>query len=261
MYNAKDVLQLAPESPYLPHLEGGLEAAAPPIVLPQSRSVSQAMVGLVCLPMRPNGDRTKTEPSSNGDHTPPEPPTVHIRRRLTVSEAADELGISAEAVRSRVKRGTLRSTKEGGTVYVLLPGRPGDHQTRPDNNQTTEENDRAEDQTPPEHDRAGDQTELVESLLDQLAYMREQLAEEREARRRADTIMAQLSQANAEQARTIRALEAPRDARDEPHGPETVSETTESTDTPADRGGPETGVQRRSSWWRRFFGFGNRGNG
>jgi hypothetical protein len=161
---------------------------------------------------------------------------VHIRRRLTVSEAADELGISAEAVRSRVKRGTLRSTKEGGTVYVLLPGRPGDHQTRPDNNQTTEENDRAEDQTPPEHDRAGDQTELVESLLDQLAYMREQLAEEREARRRADTIMAQLSQANAEQARTIRALEAPRDARDEPHGPETVSETTE-RQTPQPTGG------------------------
>ena len=47
----------------------------------------------------------------------------------------------------------------------------------------------------PEHDRAGDQADLVESLLDQLAYMREQLAEEREARRRADTIMAQLSQA------------------------------------------------------------------
>jgi hypothetical protein len=40
-------------------------------------------------------------------------------------------------------------------------------------------------------------------------HLREQLAEEREARRRADTIIAQLSQATAEQARTIRALEAP----------------------------------------------------
>jgi hypothetical protein len=175
---------------------------------------------------------------------------VHIRRRLTVSEAADELGISAEAVRSRVKRGTLRSTKEGGTVYVLLPGRPGDHQTRPDNNQTTEENDRAEDQTPPEHDRAGDQTELVESLLDQLAYMREQLAEEREARRRADTIMAQLSQANAEQARTTGARGSTGCTR-RAHGPETVSETTASTDTPAERGGTGDGRTAPLSWWRR----------
>ena len=169
--------------------------------------------------------------------------------RYTVSEAADELGISAEAVRSRVKRGTLRSIKEGGTVYVLLPVE--DDQTTTGRDQTRAGRDRTSGQTALEHDRTGDQAELVESLLDQLAYMREQLAEEREARRRADTIMAQLSQANAEQARTIRALEPP---RDEPHVHETVSETPEGTDTPPDRSGPETGVQRRS-WWRRFFGF------
>jgi hypothetical protein len=192
----------------------------------------------------PGGDRAATG-------QPPEPPTVHIRRRLTVSEAADELGISAEAVRSRVKRGTLRSAKEGGTVYVLIPGpAPGD-QTRPGDDQTEAGSDRASDQTTPEHDRAGDQAELVESLLDQLAYMREQLAEEREARRRADTIMAQLAQANAEQARTIRALEPP---RDEPHGPETVTETGEATETPSDRRDRETSVQRRSWLYRFLFG-------
>ncbi len=177
-----------------------------------------------------------------------------IRGRTAVSRP------TAEAVRSRVKRGTLRSTKEGGTVYVLLPGSLGDDQTRPGKDQTTEVNDRTEDQTTPEYDRARDQAELVESLLDQLAYMREQLAEEREARRRADTIMAQLSQANAEQARTIRALEAPQDARDEPHGPETVSETTGGIDTPTDRGEPEMPASQpttpeRRSWWRRWFGF------
>jgi len=41
-------------------------------------------------------------------------------RKLSVSEAAAALGISAEAVRSRVKRGTLQSVKEGASVYVLL---------------------------------------------------------------------------------------------------------------------------------------------
>ncbi len=195
---------------------------------------------------QPDTDRAATE-------QPPEPPNVHIRRRLTVSEAANELGISAEAVRSRVKRGTLRSTKEGGTVYVLIPGPAPDDQTRPGYDQTRAGRDRTSGQTALEHDRTGDQAELVESLLDQLAYMREQLAEEREARRRADTIMAQLSQANAEQARTIRALETP---RDEPRAPETPVETSEDVDAPTDREDSETGVQlRRASWWRRFFGF------
>ncbi len=156
----------------------------------------------------------------DADRSATERPTVHVRRRLTVSEAAEELGISAEAVRSRIKRGTLRSTKENGTVYVLLTSA----RTRPGDDQITADRDQASDQAPPEHDRAGDQAALVESLLEQVAYMREQLAEEREARRRADTIMAQLSQANAEQARTIRSLEAP---RDEPQAPESAAEGTE----------------------------------
>jgi hypothetical protein len=40
--------------------------------------------------------------------------------RSTVPEAARQLGISPEAVRNRLSRGTLRSVKERGTVYVLL---------------------------------------------------------------------------------------------------------------------------------------------
>ena len=43
--------------------------------------------------------------------------------------------------------------------------------------------------------------------------------------------------------------------------PETASEATEgTTDTPPDREQAKTGVQRRS-WWRRFFGFEDRGSG
>jgi hypothetical protein len=37
-----------------------------------------------------------------------------------VAEAAEVLGISAEAVRGRIRRGTLPVEREGGTVYVLL---------------------------------------------------------------------------------------------------------------------------------------------
>jgi hypothetical protein len=41
---------------------------------------------------------------------------------------------------------------------------------------------------------------MVEELRDRIAYLEHQVEEEREARRRADTILAQLSAATAEQA-------------------------------------------------------------
>jgi hypothetical protein len=44
-------------------------------------------------------------------------------RRTTVSEAAEILGISAEAVRGRIRRGTISVEREGGTVYVLMEDR------------------------------------------------------------------------------------------------------------------------------------------
>jgi hypothetical protein len=49
-----------------------------------------------------------------------EPQANH--ERLTVAQAAASLGITEGAVRSRIKRGTLPTTKEGGTVFVLLGG-------------------------------------------------------------------------------------------------------------------------------------------
>jgi len=150
-------------------------------------------------------------------------------RKLSVSEAAGELGISAEAVRSRIKRDTLRSIKEGPTVYVLLTTA-----------QTTPEQGRTSAQAP-------DQSERIEDLREQVVYLRRQLDEEREARRRADTILVQLSAANAEQARTIRAIEAP--APEEPtQDAETVEEAPEGAEPRSDAAGPrETGAQRPQS--------------
>jgi hypothetical protein len=92
--------------------------------------------------------------------------------RLSVQAAAQRLGISEEAVRGRIKRGTLESERVGGRVYVLVE-QPGG-------------------------DRTNDQpSALVESLKDQVRYLRVQLQAEREARteesRRHDTIVAQLT--------------------------------------------------------------------
>ncbi len=103
---------------------------------------------------------------------------------------------------------------------------------------------------------ASDQSERVEDLREQVAYLRRQLDEEREARRRADTILVQLSEANAEQARTIRAIEAPQEV---PEDSETVEEAPEGTKEPrsedeprSDAGGAQEATRR--PWWRRIFG-------
>ncbi len=141
-------------------------------------------------------------------------------RRVTVQEATEILGVTVEAVRGRIKRGKLRSERdEAGGVYVWL-----------DADQTSTSKNQSSTGTLPDTNRLADQSALVESLLEQVAYMREQLAEDREARRRADTIIAQLSQANAKQARTIRALEASQGARDEAQAPETAPEEPERVD-------------------------------
>src|SRR5215213_10476084 len=50
-------------------------------------------------------------------------PTTN-QQRLTVHDAARRLGISEDAVRMRVKRGTLSADKEGGRLYVLLDIEP-----------------------------------------------------------------------------------------------------------------------------------------
>jgi hypothetical protein len=105
-----------------------------------------------------------------------------------------------------------KETGTDGTVYVRLHA----DQLRHDDEQTA-------DQSQPNANLVGELRARVEDL-------REQLAEEREARRRADTIIAQLARANEEQARAIRELEAPASSEppsDEPGAPETAAEEPE----------------------------------
>ena len=86
--------------------------------------------------------------------------TKPYTQRLTVVQAADQLGISEGAVRNRIKRGTLGAEREAGRVYVLLAG-------------------------PTSRDEPGDESQLV-------AVLREQLAAERQAHSEARRIIAGL---------------------------------------------------------------------
>jgi hypothetical protein len=91
----------------------------------------------------------------------------------------------------------------------------------------------------------------VEVLSDQVAYLRSQLDQEREARKRADTIIAQLTQANAALAQRVPELEAPQEPR---RGPESAGEEPpERAEPRSAAGGTQEGAEPRS-WWRRVFG-------
>jgi len=85
-----------------------------------------------------------------GDRTEPQ-------RRLTVPEAAAELGTTSEGIRSRIKRGTLRTVREGGRVFVILEGAPTGSGAAPSG------------------DRAGDRAELVDELRDRVTFLEREL--------------------------------------------------------------------------------------
>ncbi|MDP8899926.1 MAG: hypothetical protein M3N33_02020 [Actinomycetota bacterium] len=162
-----------------------------------------------------------------------DPDQTPAGRRLTVSDAALELGLSAEAVRSRVKRGTLPSVKEGSTVYVLLPP----DRTRPYHDQTTTEHDRTSARS------RSDADALISAKDETIAALREQLEAERQAHAEARRLlMAALE-------RIPPAIEAPREA---PGGPQTAAGASDRSEPRPATGGAQEGSER--PWWRRLFG-------
>jgi hypothetical protein len=158
-------------------------------------------------------------------------------RRLLVRDAARILGISEDAVRMRVKRGTLEAEREGGRLYVLLTADP-----------TTDPTETKTDPTPLDITAlTSAKDETISELRDRVTSLERSLEEEREARRRADTIIAQLTSRIPElpAASSQEARESPETATVEPERAE-PRPGTEGTQEPAER----------RSWWRRMFGSG-----
>jgi hypothetical protein len=92
----------------------------------------------------------------NSDQSNTDRPTV---RHVTVAEAARLLNLSPEEVASREQQGTLDSIRVEDTVYVLWDA----------------------DQLHSNDDQANVQTKLLQDLRDQVAHLRKQLDQEREA--------------------------------------------------------------------------------
>jgi hypothetical protein len=163
------------------------------------------------------------EEDARQDPTVP-PPT----ERVSVSQAADHLGTTVDAIRKRVQRGTIPHEKDAaGRVWILLDtGRP--------------RHDIAQDTAGQRQD--GESGPLISEMRGRIEDLREQLEAERQAHAEARRIIAGLVE-------RIPAIEAPHQA----------SEASEATEEQQGRGqlrpdapGAQEGVQR--PWWRRVFG-------
>ena len=159
-------------------------------------------------------------------------------RWLDVNSMAEELGISTDAVRKRIARGSLESDRQDGHVLVWLD----DGGTMAGREAQVE--------------GGANGGALVEVLTDQVGYLRSQLSEEREARRRADTIIAQLTQTNTQLSARVLELDAPAPSAASSEPSETASEAAANGSPgpapPAGGAEAQTGAQR--PWWRRLFG-------
>lgn len=155
--------------------------------------------------------------------------------RLTVAEAAERLGVTQDAVRKRMSRGTIRHVREDGRLYVYLDTFERASKTVQDEGQD------AASKTVQDHG----QDRYVAALEDQIQFLRRELE-------RKDAILLRLTE-------RIPELEAP---RDEPQAPETASETSEGASPRPDTVGPQTGAREptggegsaRRPWWLRLFG-------
>jgi hypothetical protein len=97
------------------------------------------------------------------------------KQRLSVAQAADALGLTVDAVRSRIARNTIQHVRESGRVYVLL----NSDEYRQGRDQYT--------------DKGSDQaSDLTDELRDRLHYVEQQLEAERQAHAEARRIIAGL---------------------------------------------------------------------
>lgn len=125
--------------------------------------------------------------------------------KVTVQEAAQRLGISQDAVRQRVRRGSMRYDKDDkGRVYVYLDPT----NTRP----------------MVVHDAS--RNELVTELRDRIQFLETELADRKEESRRKDHIIAALTQRIPE----LESASEPREYSERPteHVDRGTTSTTES---------------------------------
>ena len=147
--------------------------------------------------------------------------------RISAYQAAEVLGVTVDAIRKRISRGTIAHERdEDGRVWVILDV---------DQDATSKVQDTDQPQS--------DATALISEMRERIASLERQLEHER--------------QANSEHRRLLAAalerippqLEAPQEQRDSPERAEAAPESVEPR---PDAPGAQEGAER-VSWWRRMF--------
>jgi predicted transcriptional regulator len=172
--------------------------------------------------MRLNNDQSRSNVDAMTDQ-----PSVNrpMERRLTVHEAAEVLGITPEAVRGRIQRGTLHKEKgEDGSVFVRLNA---------DQMQSTA--DKTVDESQLTANEPSDESLLIEALRERIEHLSRIIETRDEEIRRRDTILLSLTQRLPE-------LELAAEPRETP---ETATPEAQGVETPL--------AEKTRSWWRRFF--------
>jgi len=155
---------------------------------------------------------------------------------MAVQEAAGMLGTSVDAVRKRIRRGTLRSEREDGRVYVWVDGDPDAHAPP-----YREAPHGVQDEVRPAAVEAKDAH--IAALEGRIDSLEKQLDVRAEELRRKDHIIAGLVERVPE-------LGPAQDDRD---APQAAAEAPGGVEGRAGGADPQNGSER-PSWWRRMFG-------
>jgi hypothetical protein len=146
--------------------------------------------------------------------------------RVSVYQAAEVMGVTADAIRKRISRGTIPHERdENGRVWVLLD-------TDQDAASSVHDTDQSQ----------SDATALISAKDETIAALREQLEQANERDRENRRIIAALTS-------RIPAIEAPQEVSE---AAETVEEEPDRAEPRSAAGGAQEGAQR--PWWRRWFG-------
>ncbi len=164
--------------------------------------------------------------------------TRRLGHRYTVPEAAEALGVTVDAIRSRIKRHTIMHVREGGRVYVLLSGDQGVISHDQGDDQGTAHHADQPPQPGPDH-----RDELLEELRNRVRALEEANRENRRL------LAAALERIPPQ-------LEAP---RDEPGAPETARQDAGRVEDRNETAEAQTGAREaeetaRRPWWLRWLG-------
>jgi hypothetical protein len=154
----------------------------------------------------------------------------NVLEKLSVSEAAERIGVTQDAIRKRIHRDAIAWEQEDdGRYYVYLE----------DTEDTTRNTYRASRQ---DRSRDSSRDDLFQAMQDQIDTLKQEVVDWKEEARRKDHLLAAALE-------RIPAIEAPPDT--------TLSETRDAPVTASegtDEGEEAPPDTERRSWWRKVFG-------